>query len=417
VIVTLATGIAAASWAGYATPLTTASAAAPDTTPEPSAAPADTQQCGEDVVYDIEDPDGVFAALPPDVQARYGPWVWPVRATPWETFEGKPPPWRIGFISFPLGVPWQINNLEQIETDFAAAKESGLVEGDLVTYVQPSQATATPEQQIAAIQQMVRDGVDGILLNPLAGPPLAPAIDDAGRAGVPVVMLDNVIDESEYVVNVFSNNNSPAGAGVLGLIQEGNVLIVRGIIGNPVETATQESYLADIAACPGINVVGEVIGSWSNPTAKAATLQWLASHPGTEIDAVLQHGVMSSGIISAFEEAGREVPPISFGGCQGGELSWWLRNPEYRTVGTCFNGAQAGWSLFRLLLRVLDGRQLIVRDIHVPLELVTHENFEVHATPDQPLTWPGEPLGPLDGWASNEFLDAYFKEPGTPGDL
>ncbi len=45
---------------------------------------------------------------------------------------------------------------------------------------------------------MVRDGVDGILLLPLDGPPLAPAIDAAGKAGVPVVILDNVVAEAKY---------------------------------------------------------------------------------------------------------------------------------------------------------------------------------------------------------------------------
>jgi ribose transport system substrate-binding protein len=386
-----------------------------------SAAPAAStsaaaQKCGQDVVYKAKDPDGVFKTLPKNIQARYGPYPYEIRKTPWEAFEGKPKPWKIGLIMFPVGSPWQANLIKQAETEFAKAKAKGLVEGSLVKYIQPSQATATPEQQIAAIQQMVRDGVDGILILPLAGPPLAPAVDAAGKSGVPVVVLDNVLADAEYAVNVWSQNNSPAAAGVLGLIKTGNVLILRGIAGNPVEQAFHDAAIADIKACPGVKVVGTIYGKWTNATAKSEVVKWLAANPNVKVDAVIQHGIMMAGVIQAFQQAGRVVPPISGGGCQGGELSWWLKNKAtYRSVATCFNGFQTAWSEFRLLLRILDGRGLRVRDIHIPVPIVTNENVHIYATPGKPLSWPGEPRGPIDGWASNKVLDGYFRTPGTPG--
>ena len=69
------------------------------------------------------------------------------------------------------------------------------------------------------------------------------------------------------------------------------------------------------------------------------------------------------------------------------------------------------------MARVLDGRGLKVRDIHVAVPLVTNKNLAVYATPGKPLTWPGEPRGPIDGWASNKFLDGYFKKTGNPAGL
>jgi ribose transport system substrate-binding protein len=398
----------------FAALLATSASARPEATVALDAA----QRCGQDVVYQAKDPDGVFKTLPKAIQARYGPYPYEIRKTPWEAFEGKPKPWKIGLITFPVGSPWLANLIKQVGVEFNKAKAKGLVEGSLLKYIQPSYATATPEQQIAAIQQMVRDGVDGILLLPLAGPPLVPAIDAAGREDVPVVILDNVVDGAEYVVNVWSQNNSPAAAGVLGLIKRGNVLIVRGIAGNPVEQAFHDAAVADIKACPGVKVVGTIYGKWTNASAKAEVVKWLAAHPDTKVDAVIQHGIMMAGIIQAFQQAGRTVPPISGGGCQGGELSWWLRNKStYRSVATCFNGFQTAWSEFRLLLRILDGRGLRVRDIHIPVPIVTNENVHVYATPGKPLSWPGEPRGPINGWASNKVLDGYFKQPGNPGGL
>jgi ribose transport system substrate-binding protein len=381
-----------------------------------ASAATQAQKCGEDVTFKTKDPDGVFAKLPPEIRARYAVYPYAVKSTPWEAFKGKPKPWKIGLIMFPIGSPWQADLVKQAGVEFNKAKAKGLVEGSLVKYIQPSFATATPEQQITAIQQMVRDGVDGILLLPLAGPPLAPAIDEAGKAGVPVVILDNVIDQAKYVVNVFSQNNSPAAAGVLGLVQKGNVLIVRGLAGNPVEQVFHDAAITDIKACPGIKIVGTIYGKWTNASAKAETLKWLAAHPDTKVDLVIQHGIMMSGIIQAFQQAGRPVPPVSGGGCQGGELSWWLKNKAtYKSVATCFNGFQTAWSEFRILLRVLDGRGLKVRDIHFVPTVVTNANLAVFATPGKPLSWPGEPLGPINGWASNKVLDGYFNKPGNPG--
>src|SRR5262249_55637537 len=147
------------------------------------------QACGQDVSYinSIKDPDGVFKKLPAAIQARYGPWPYSVRATPWTTSKPVKGPWKIGLITFPVGSPWLADVIKQVGTESDKAKAKGLTTGSLVKYIQASYATATPEQQAAAIQQMVRQGVNGILLLPLAGPPLVPAIDAAGKAGVPVV--------------------------------------------------------------------------------------------------------------------------------------------------------------------------------------------------------------------------------------
>jgi ribose transport system substrate-binding protein len=376
------------------------------------------QQCGQDYTVPPKDSSNLLASLPQDVQERYKTWPYEIKPTPWKDFKGVKGPWKIGLIMFPIGSPWQANLVAQAKKEFAAAKAKGLVTGKLVTYIQPSQATATPEQQIAAIQQMVRDGVNGILVLPLAGNPLGPAIDAAGKKNVPVVILDNVVPNSDYAINVWSQNNSPAAAGVAGLVKKGNVLVVRGIAGNTVEQAFQDAAVADIKACPGLKIVGTVWGKWTNATAKSAVLQFLQSHPGLKIDAVVQNGIMMGGIVDAFQTAGKEVPPISDGGCQGGDLSWWLAHKDsYQTVGVCFNGYQTAYTEFRLLLRVLGGKGPLLRDIAITAPVVTNDNVHVFATPGKPLSWQGEPKGPIDAWCSQKCLDAYFTQPGTPEDF
>jgi ribose transport system substrate-binding protein len=391
---------------------TVASGSSPATT---AASAAGTQQCGQNVSQKPTDPDGVYAKLPKAIQARYGAWPFPIKKTPWAASKPVKGPWKIGYINFPITTPWQADLTSQLKVEFGKAKAKGLVSGSLQTYIQTG--TPTPEQQIAAIQQMVRQGVNGIVMNPLAGPAEAPAIDAAGKAGVPVVFTDNTVVESKYAIQLWSENNGPADAGTAKIIGKGNVLIVRGIAGNPSEQIFENNALADIKACPGLKVVGSVNGNWNNPQAKTAVTQFLASHPTLKIDGVIQNGIMAAGIIDAFQQAGRPVPPVSMGGCQGGELSWWLAHPKYRTAGTCFNGYQTAYTAFRVLLRVLGGKGLKVNGIDIVPGQVTASNLKVYATANKPLSWQGEPLGPLDGWGSNAYLDAYFTKPGTPGGL
>ena len=363
------------------------------------------------------DPSGVLKTLSPATQKLYEPWPYPVAPTPWKTFKGVKGPWKIGLIMFPLNSPYNVDMVTEAKKEFAIAKQKGLVKGSLVTYIQPSTETATPEQQISAIQQMVREGVNGIEILPLAGQPLAPAIDAAGKAGVPVVVADNVIPNSKYAINIYSSKEDIAAAKAAGMVKKGNVLIVRGLVGNSVEQPIENGSLAAINSCPGLKLAGQVVGDWSAATAKTAVLSWLTSHPGVNINLVIQNGAMMAGVVEAFQAAGKPVPVIDDGGCQGGDLSWWLANKaKYKTVGTCNNGFQATYTAFHFMFRVLAGDRLKIRDIAVPTPVVTNANVAQFATAGKPLTWEGEPKGPLDSrCGTNTCMNQFFVKPGTPG--
>jgi ribose transport system substrate-binding protein len=403
----LASGAVLAAWA--------ASAATGAGAPLATAA---KQTCGQDATFKLDDPSGVVNTLPKVAQQQYGTWPYKVSPTPWVHFKGIKKPWKIGFISYPINSPWQQTALNEYKREFAQAKKMGLVKGSLITFVQPSASTATAEQQVAAVQQMVREGVNGIIISPLLTTPLGPAIDAAGKAHVPVVIQSNVIPNSKYVLNVWANNNSPADAGVSGIVKHGNVLIVRGVAGNTVEGAFQTAALADIKACPGLKVVGTVWGNWDSSVAKTAVLNFLTSHPGLKIDMVIQHGGMMPGIISAFQTAGVPVPPISDGDASGGDLSWWLAHKaKYHTVGTTFTGAMTAYTLLRVLFRTLAGDEPKLSDISFTPALITNGNLATYAQSGLALDSPLQPKGEITAWCSNTCLNRYFKHSGSPGNF
>jgi ribose transport system substrate-binding protein len=373
------------------------------------------QKCGQDVTFTGQDPTNVLKSLSPAARTRYDSWPFEVSRSPWSSFKGIKGKWKIGLVMFAPTGPWNVDVESEAKKEFAQAKKAGLVKGSLVTYISPSEATETPEQQISAIQSMVSQGVNGIMVLPIDGDALGPAVTAAGKAHVPVVTIDNFVPNSPYAINVWTDSSTLADSGVLGKVKKGNVLIVRGIAGNLTEQAFQNAAVANINACPGMNVVGTVFGNFSVATAKSAVTSFLTSHPGLPVNAVIQNGVMAAGVIDAFQSLGKPVPPISGGGCQGGDLSWWLAHKSsYSTTAQCYNGFQDSYDEMRILFRILGGKQVKLNSIALPAPVVTNKNLAQYATAGKSLDWTGEPRGPLNALCSEVCLNGYFKKPGTP---
>ena len=136
-----------------------------------------------------------------------------VDASPWAHSKPVKGPWKIGYIAFAITNPYNQHVLDGLKAQFAKAKAKGLVTGSLVTNIPATIAASTPEQEIAAIQQMVRQGINAIIMEPIAGAPLVPAIDAAGKAGVPVILTDIPLPQAKYGVVVWSQNQYQADAG------------------------------------------------------------------------------------------------------------------------------------------------------------------------------------------------------------
>jgi ABC-type sugar transport system substrate-binding protein len=375
-------------------------------------------KCGTTVPVGPSNPTGAYAALPSALKEVYSSYPYALSASPWANAKKVKGPWKVGNISFAISNPFSEDALAGLQQQFAKAKAAGLVTGSLMTSIPATQDASTPESQIAAIQQMVREGVNVIILAPVGGASEAAAVDAAGQAGVPVILADSLIQQSKYGLSVWSQNQVEADAGTLGIIKSGNVLVVRGIAGNEEDDVLYNQAVADLRSCPGIHVAATIYGDWSAATAKTAVSQYLVSHPGEKISGVIQDGAMTPGIIEAFQASGLAVPPVSEGECQGGDLSWWLAHKStYQTVGGCINGFQSAYTYFDYAMRVLNGNEPKYNVASAPAPTITNANLAEFATPGLPLTSAAEQKGPVTAWCDDTCLDQYFTVPGAPGGL
>jgi ABC-type sugar transport system substrate-binding protein len=371
--------------------------------------------CGDTVAVGPTNKDGVYATMPKAQQDVYSSYPDALVESPWATTKiTAKPPWKIGYITVGVSNQYQNNVLKSLKTEFAAAKQQGLVEGDLVTNIPPSLAQSTPESQIAAIKQMIRQGVDAIIINPADSVAESPAMEAAGAQGVPIILADvPPAPGSKYQTSTWTQNQVEADAGTLGIIGKGNILIVRGIAGNQNDKVLYNQKVVDLKNCPDIKVTSVLYGNWDNGTTKQVVSQYLASHP-QPIAGVLQDGGMFAGIVQAFESRGIKVPPVGMEQCAAGDLSWWLDKIDtYKTVGGCINGLQGGYVYFNVALRILANKGPKYNVLSMPAVTLDNTNLKAYAQPGLPLTSDLELPGPKTAWCDNTCLDQYFNEPGA----
>jgi ABC-type sugar transport system substrate-binding protein len=371
--------------------------------------------CGSTVPVGPSNPSGVYASMPANLKSIYSSYPNELIQSPWATTKiTAKPPWKIGFIAFAITNPYNQDVLTGLQQQFAAAKAKGLVTGSLITNIPATMAASTAEQQISAIQQMVSQGVNAIILLPVDSVAEAPAINAAGKAGVPVVLADTPpAPNTPYAVSAWSQNQVEADAGALGLIKSGNIIMVKGIAGNENDVVLYNQAIADLKNCPNIHVAATLYGNWDEGTAKTVVAQYIASHP-QPLAGAIQDGGMMSGVIQAFESTGAKVPVIADGECGGGDLSWWLAHKDtYQTVAGCFNGFQGSYTYMDVTLRVLDNKGPKYNVLEMPTAAITNANLAEFAKPGLPLSSTEEVGGPVTAWCDDACLDKYFNTTGA----
>jgi ribose transport system substrate-binding protein len=378
-------------------------------------ASAASGKCGQTVAVGPKNPKGIYSTMPAALKTIYSSYPNDLIPSPWAKTKIKAKaPWKIGYIAFAITNQYNQDVLNGLKQQFAAAKKQGLVTGSLVTDIPATSAASTPEEQIAAIQQMVREGVNAIILLPEDSVSETPAMNAAGKAGVPVILADTPpAPGSTYAVSAWSQNQVQADAGSLGLIQKGNILLVKGIAGNENDVVLYDQAIADLKNCPNIHVASTIYGQWDNGTAKTVVAQYLAAHP-EPLAGAIQDGGMFAGVVSAFQANGQKVPVVSDGECYGGDLSWWLsEKSSYHTVAGCFNGYQGAYVYWNVAMRILANHHPKYDVLEMPAVTITNSNLKQFAKPGLPLTSSAEIGGPPTAWCSETCLNKYFVKPGN----
>ena len=113
--------------------------------------------------------------------------------------------------------------------------------------------------QISEVEGFITRGVSGIVLAPLDEAALVEPVNDANRAGIPVVIFDSALKSTDYVSFVATDNRNGgrmAAAGLANLLPSGGtVVMLRYAEGSASTNDREEGFLEEIAKHKAIEVV------------------------------------------------------------------------------------------------------------------------------------------------------------------
>jgi ribose transport system substrate-binding protein len=208
-----------------------------------------------------------------------------------------------------------MNNL----ANFAKAKGESL--GAKVEIYGASGHTAV-EEQVSTMEALISRKVSAIVLAALDSKGLAPAINKATAAGIPVILADSGVPGANYVTVVQTDNIKATGlaadyAAAL-LSYKGKVAQLEGESASETAQLRTKGFHEKIATYPGIELVASINAHWSTPGAVEATEAILQAHPDVNL-IFASADLMAVGASTVLERAKRpDVIVIGFDGIAEG---------------------------------------------------------------------------------------------------
>lgn len=347
-----------------------------------------------------------------------GQQIIPIVKSPWgdgtAKLRAKPGgPWKVGFSNSFAGNDARQDVIRAMTDQTAAYKAKGLVSG-----LESTLSNGDVAKHNNQIDQLVHDGVAVILDLSPGKDATTRAIDAAGKAGVPVITMDAPV-VSRYAINASTANwlqsVDSAGWMIQQMGGQGTVVTVQGIKGEPGSDIWEASAACMFKQFPGIKILANIYGSWTEPVAKTEMQKVLTTNPGAKIDGVWVQGPGTTGVIQAFEQTGRAIPRYMTNFGQKAVLAYWRDN---RGKVSMYSASQPPYEstveAYQVMMRVLSGQKPILNTIYNLGPAITDATLDQWVKPQD--KWPsarGFASVDQQKWMPQGVLNGYFKN-GAP---
>ncbi len=178
-------------------------------------------------------------------------------------------------------------------------------------------ASKSSEEQASAVENMLVQGVDALVILPNEPSPLTPVCRQAAKQGVKLVVVDRGLDDASLATLSVVGDNPGFGRVsaerlVAALGGEGEVALMHGVLCQ-VDTDRVEAFKKVLADHPGIKLVDEGVSDWSTEKGLSLMEAFLQKHP--KLDAVWTgDDDVLLGALQAYRESGRTDLKALLGG-------------------------------------------------------------------------------------------------------
>ncbi|MBC6700121.1 substrate-binding domain-containing protein [Hymenobacter puniceus] len=192
------------------------------------------------------------------------------------------PSYRIGFSQCSSTGTWRQAVLAGMERELSFHPEMQLRMLD---------AHDNSQRQQEQIRELVRGGIDLLIVSPQEAGPVTPAVEEAYQRGIPVVLLDRRITSEQYTAFVGGNNlevGQTAARYAARLLKErGNVLEILGGVNASTTVNRHLGFVQGLAAFPSLHLVAQVNGNWNSIALQPLLTAALKAHP--EVSLIFAH--------------------------------------------------------------------------------------------------------------------------------
>ncbi len=279
--------------------------------------------CGATPALGYHDQSGVLKKLGKAYTSQFNGYATPIYRSAYAHFKAKGKgPYTVGVAVTAAVSPTQAALIPQLEKQLKSIK--GVKKVVLLT-TPPTGLTT----QIQQVHSLLQRHVNFIVAEPLVPASFIPLAKAAKAAGIPFISIINSTPSPDSI-NITPNSVGDAVVSGATLAKKiggkGLVVGVHGVPGTGVDTESFAGWKRAFAACPGITFDDSVVGEFQPQVAEGAMVSYLSSHP-QPIAGVVETAGMTSGILQAFQQAGRPLPLIVDAGPADGELVYFKANP------------------------------------------------------------------------------------------
>ena len=233
------------------------------------------------------------------------------------------------------------------------------------------------QRQIAAIDDMISQKVDAILVDPASESGLNPVLEEAVKQGIVVVDFDHAVSApSAYKVGVdFVKFGELQTAWLVKTLHgKGNIILNRGVPGFEGDQAEHKGEMNVIKKHPGIHVVTEVYGKWDENVSQAEITKALTAHPN--IDGIVNQAG-AYGVTQAFLNLHHPFVPMAGEGSNGWRLAM-LKHKDQGLKGISVGDPPTlGAYALKVAVQVLEGHGPKNKNILVGIPTLTTEQLKV----------------------------------------
>jgi len=236
------------------------------------------------------------------------------------------------------------------------------------------------EQQIQVVEGFAAQGISGIVLAPLDNRALVRPVSEAGRAGVPTVIIDSGLESTDFVSFVATDNRKGGtlAADRMGqlLNGKGKVLVLRYAEGSASTTEREEGFISEIKQkFPEIELVStnQYAGA-TRDTAKRASENLLNTYADQVQGIFTPNESSTAGMLLALQDISK-AGKISFVGFDSSQTFIDAINANQLHGIVVQNPFNMGYLGVRTMVDNLLGRP-VSKQIDTGVMLVTKDNMQ-----------------------------------------